>query len=333
MGANTLSYRQALILAAAATVAGSIASLILAEELVQDFSGKDLVPDVVASAPLFILSVAMGAAITIFLATKLGLPVSTTHALIGGLVGAGLAQNEGIVHFDKPANTFMMSLLVGPIIAVILGMLAYRVFRMSPIEIDKDCACLVASTQVLVPGIDGTLISQFSTLSIILASNATCEPLKTPIRVFISRSMDRLHILSAMAICFARGANDTPKLTTLLLAAHLLQPASSVAMIGLAMAMGGLLFAKQVARTMSKRMTRMNHTQGLTANLITVSLVLVASKFDLPVSTTHVSAGSIAGISADAKTLDWKILRNILLSWVATLPFSAGIAWVMSSFM
>jgi PiT family inorganic phosphate transporter len=145
--------------------------------------------------------------------------------------------------------------------------------------------------------------------------------------------MDRLHILSAMAICFARGANDTPKLTTLLLAAHLLQPASSVAMIGLAMAMGGLLFAKQVARTMSKRMTRMNHTQGLTANLITVSLVLVASKFDLPVSTTHVSAGSIAGIGADAKTLDWKILRNILLSWVATLPFSAGIAWVMSSFM
>ncbi len=137
-GTNTLNYRQALILATLATVAGSLASLILAEELVQQFSGKGLVPDVVASAPLFILSVATGAAVTVFLATQLGFPVSTTHALIGGLVGAGLAQSEGVVHFDKLASTFMLPLLVSPIIAVVLGMLAYRVFRMRPIEIAKD---------------------------------------------------------------------------------------------------------------------------------------------------------------------------------------------------
>jgi PiT family inorganic phosphate transporter len=330
-GANALSYRQALLLATSATVAGSIASLILAQELVQHFSGKGLVPDIVASTPFFILSVATGAAVTISLATKLGLPVSTTHALIGGLVGAGLAQNGGTVHFDKLANTFMLPLIVSPIIAVIIGILAHRLFQMTPIEADKDCACLVTHTQTLIPGTDGTLISQFSAPSIILASNTACKPIKAPIRVFISRSMDRLHILSAMTICFARGVNDTPKLTALLLAAHILQPNTSIALIGLAMATGGLLFAKRVARTMSRRITKMNHTQGLTANLITASLVLVASKFGLPVSTTHVSVGSIAGVGAGAGTLDRNTLRNILLSWVGTLPLAAGIAWILSS--
>ena len=330
-GANTLSYRQALFLATAATVAGSIASLILAEELVQHFSGKGLVPDIVASTPLFILSVATGAAVTISLATKLGLPVSTTHALIGGLVGAGLAQNEGIVHFDKLANTFMLPLIVSPIIAVIIGLLAHRLFHMTPIEADKDCACLVTPTQTLIPGTDGTLISQFSAPGIILASSTTCKPIKAPIRVFISSSMDRLHILSAVTICFARGVNDTPKLTALLLAAHILQPTTSIAVIGLAMAAGGVLFAKRVARTMSRRITKMNHIQGLTANLITASLVLVASKFGLPVSTTHVSVGSIVGVGAGAGTLDRNTLRNILLSWAGTLPLAAGTAWLLSS--
>ena len=65
-----------------------------------------------------------------------------------------------------------------------------------------------------------------------------------------------------MAICFARGVNDTPKLTALLLAAHLLQPSTSTAMIGFAMAMGGLLFARQVAKTMSQRITRMDHAHA-----------------------------------------------------------------------
>ena len=53
-------------------------------------------------------------------------------------------------------------------------------------------------------------------------------------------------------------------------------------------------------------------------------LVLFASKLGLPVSTIHVSVGSIAG----AGTLDWSMLRNILLSWVATLPLAACLAWI-----
>ncbi len=328
-GSDTLSYRQALVLATIGTVAGSLASLVLAESLVQQFSGKGLVPDAVASAPLFIASVASGAAVTVFLATRLGFPVSTTHALIGGLVGAGLAQSAGAVHFDQLASAFVLPLLVSPVLALVLGILAYRLLRLRPAQ--KDCACLVESAQTPMLAADGTLISRFSAPSLVWACAAACERLEAPVRVSVSRIMDRFHVLSAMSICFARGVNDTPKLTALLVAAHLLRPSFSIAVVGVAMAMGGLLFASRVAHTMSRRVARMDHTQGLAANLITAALVLFASGLGLPVSTTHVSVGAIAGVGAGARTLDWPALRGVLLSWVATLPLAAVVAWTVAS--
>lgn len=324
-GSDTLGYRQALTLATLATVAGSLASLMLAETLVQQFSGKGLVPDVVASASPFILSVACGVVMTLFLATRLGFPVSTTHALIGGLIGAGLAQSGGVIHFSKLANAFLLPLLVSPIIAAFLGILAYRIFRLRSAE--KDCVCIVEPEQALIPTAEGALVSRFSIPSVVLATDASCDQLKTPVRVSVSRNQDRLHVLSAMSICFARGVNDTPKLTALLLAAHLLDAHVSVVIISIAMAAGGILFSRKVAETMSQRVTHMDHAQGLAANLITATLVLFASKLGMPVSTTHVAVGSIAGVGASAKTLNWHVLRNVLLSWVATLPLAAAVAW------
>ena len=99
-------------------------------------------------------------------------------------------------------------------------------------------------------------------------------------------------------------------------------------MVAALMAIGGLVFARRVAETMSHRVNKLDDTQGLLANLVTASLVLMASKFGLPVSTTHVSVGSIAGVGSSAKTLNWPALRAVLLSWVATLPMAAGAAWL-----
>lgn len=322
-GSATLSYRQALLFATIATVAGSLASWMLAGTLVEQFSGKGLVPDAIASAPLFILGVASGTALTVFLATRLGFPVSTTHALIGGLIGASLGQSGGEVDFAKLASAFLLPLLVSPMLAAVLGMLAYRLFCLRPAE--KDCACLIAPAPI--PVSVGALANQFSAPSIVLAPDAACERLDVQARISISSSLDHLHVLSAMSICFARGVNDTPKLAALLIASRLFDNGISFALIGIAMTVGGLLFAGRVAETMSQRMTHMDHTQGLAANLITAMLVLFASKFGLPVSTTHVSVGSIAGVGASAKTLNWPTLRNVLLSWVATLPLAAVAAW------
>lgn len=322
-GSATLSYRQALLFATIATVAGSLASWMLAGTLVEQFSGKGLVPNAITSAPLFILGVASGTALTVFLATRLGFPVSTTHALIGGLIGASLGQSWGEVHFAKLANTFLLPLLASPMLAAVLGVLAYRLFYLRPVE--KDCACLIAPAPI--PVSVGALANQFSAPNIVLAPDATCERLDVQARISVSSSLDHLHVLSAMSICFARGVNDTPKLAALLIASRLFDNGISFALIGIAMAVGGLLFAGRVAETMSQRMTHMDHAQGLAANLITAMLVLFASKFGLPVSTTHVSVGSIAGVGASAKTLNWPALRNVFLSWVATLPLAAVAAW------
>lgn len=326
-GSNTLNYRQALVLATVATLTGSLVSLGLADALVGQFSGKGLVNQAAVDAPGFILSVALGAAATVWLATRLGLPISTTHALIGGLVGAGLGQSGGEVHFDKLANNFLLPLLLSPLLAAGLGVAAYRLLRWRPAQ--HDCACVVAP-QMAVAGPVGMRVSRVALPSLMLAPAADCARLDIAAKLSVPRNLDRLHVLSAMSICFARAVNDTPKLAALLLAAHLLNAQVSISLIAAAMAIGGLLFAKRVARTMSQRVVRMDHAQGLTANLITAALVLLASKFGLPVSTTHVAVGSIAGVGASAHTLDWQALRTILLSWLATLPLAATTAWLVA---
>lgn len=323
-GSETLSYRSALILASAATLAGSLFSLFLAEALAQQFSGKGLVPDATVHAPLFILSVAIGAGATVFAATRSGLPVSTTHALIGGLVGAGLGMNGGAIHFDRLGSAFFMPLLASPVLAAIIAWLAFRFLRVFRME--NACACTVAP-EPDAPDARGAAALSLSLPAIVIASNATCEGIKAPHAAFpLSRFTDRLHTFSAALICFARGVNDTPKLAALLIAAHLLDSGFSAAAIAIVMTTGGLLHGRRVAHTMSRRMTPINGTQGLAANLITATLVLFASKFGMPVSTTHVSVGSIAGVGAN--TLDWPTIRNIGLSWFATLPMAAGIAWL-----
>src|SRR5947208_396734 len=98
-GSGTCSYRQALAWGTATTLAGSLLALYLAGGLVESFKGKGLVPDAVTRQPAFVLAVSLGAALTVLLATRLGLPVSTTHALTGGLVGAGLLASSGEVQF------------------------------------------------------------------------------------------------------------------------------------------------------------------------------------------------------------------------------------------
>lgn len=327
-GSDTLTYRRALLFATIATVAGSIASFWLADALVQQFSGKGLVPDTIVNTPLFITSVLGAAAGTVLLATRLGLPVSTTHALIGGLIGAGFAQSGvDAVHLDKLTSTFVMPLVVSPLLAAGLGITVTRLFSLRQKTV--DCACITKPSSQLQA--DGTLV--LAAPAVILASAADCEAIETSVKVSVPRTRDRLHIASAMSICFARGVNDTPKLAALLISAQIFGLHASFMAIVAAMALGGVLFARQVAQTMSQRVTRMNRSLGLSANLITASLVLFASKLGLPVSTTHVAVGAIAGVGVNAGPLDWVALRNILLSWVATLPLAMGLAWIIGRFI
>jgi len=135
-----------------------------------------------------------------------------------------------------------------------------------------------------------------------------------------------VHYASAGAVSFARAVNDTPKIAVLLLATGALgAPLWVLLMVTVAMAAGGLLNSRKVAETMSKHITTLNSGQGLTANLTTAGLVLVASRFGLPVSTTHVSCGSIFGIGLVNGKRDWKTIGKIGVTWLTTLPMGMAI--------
>src|SRR5574338_87758 len=231
-GSQLLSYREALLLATLTTVAGSLASVYLADGLVRQFSGRGLVPDAVVAAPAFVVSVAVGAAATVLLATRTGFPVSTTHALIGGLIGAGLGQS-GEVYVGKLAGSFVMPLLLSPLLAASLAAVAYRLLRRQAVQ--AECVCGVGPTRGAAPGmadVRGAVCQGSGPLGVVVASTAECDALPAPAARFSLAGMgSSLHVLSAATICFARGGDDTPKLVALLLVAKMLDASMSVPVI------------------------------------------------------------------------------------------------------
>jgi PiT family inorganic phosphate transporter len=136
-GSGTAGYYRALCWATAATFAGSLVALTFAERLVETFQGKALVPDTFITSPNFYLAVSLGAALTVLLATWLGLPVATTHAVIGGLIGAGW-QAAGEIHLETLGLTFALPLLLSPVAAMLLTVILYRLVCMLKILREND---------------------------------------------------------------------------------------------------------------------------------------------------------------------------------------------------
>jgi PiT family inorganic phosphate transporter len=134
------------------------------------------------------------------------------------------------------------------------------------------------------------------------------------------------HLLSAGLVGFARGLNDTPKIVGLIVGVGLVSMAQGTVAVALMMAIGGVVSARRVAEILSHEITPMTPSQGLVGNLVTSGLVIAASRFGLPVSTTHVSTGAIFGIGGGEGSLNRRTVAQILTAWLVTLPFAAGIA-------
>ena len=135
--------------------------------------------------------------------------------------------------------------------------------------------------------------------------------------------IDGAHFLSAGMVCFARALNDTPKIVALLLILKVLHLSWGFFAVALVMGIGGLIHSRKIAETMSRKITTMNHGQGFAANLCTGALVIAASLFGLPVSTTHVAVGSLFGIGLTTGRANPKVMIEIVLSWIITLPCAA----------
>lgn len=330
-GSKTTNYRLALGWATITTFAGSIVAIFLAEKLLSSFSGKGLIPYEVISLPSFPVAVALSAAFTVFTAAKFGFPISTTHALTGSLIGVGLVAS-GDVNFSKLIGTFFIPLILSPLISVVLAMSIYPLFKFIRIRMNiKRESCLCVGSQVIsvvplsVPvgsgqGVLNYTIDNLPEMSI--ATNVVCEERYHGnfFGINAKTTLDSLHFLSSGAVSFARGLNDTPKIAAILLISGTMDPVISISLIGIFMMLGGLLYSKKIANTMSFEITSLNAGQGFTANFVTSIVVIFASKLGMPVSTTHVSCGTLFGIGAITKNAKWHGIFKIFMSWVITLP-------------
>ncbi|WP_339752876.1 inorganic phosphate transporter [uncultured Winogradskyella sp.] len=277
---------------------------------------------------------ALGAASTVFLATKIGMPISTTHSLVGALFGAGVVAVGSQFNFEKLGSTFLIPLIISPLMAAILSLVAYLIFRFfrKQLGITKHTQLNIHKKQeveIATLNIDNTSTLRTTTkLEATIENNV--ETYEGEILGLSSQKvLDVLHYLSAGIVSFARGLNDTPKIVGLLLIINVIDIKWSMIVIAITMAIGGLMNSKKVGITMSKKITPMNAGQSFTANIITGLLVTTASIHGLPVSTTHVSVGSIFGIGTATKKADYKMISKILLSWLLTLPIAAIISGLL----
>ncbi len=128
-GSGTTSRRTALYWGTLTTFLGSIAAWLFANEILKRFSGRGIVPDELVESPTFVSAVAAGTALTTFLATRCGFPVSTTHALVGALVGAGLAGAGFEVQFAALGTLFLAPLFISPFVAIVAGAVFYWLLK------------------------------------------------------------------------------------------------------------------------------------------------------------------------------------------------------------
>jgi PiT family inorganic phosphate transporter len=251
--------------------------------------------------PWVILAGLLGAIAWDLITWWLGLPTSSSHALIGGYAGAAMAHAAHVRGFRNSFDALIVGKwpttiafiviapLLGLILAYILMIAIYWIFRnASPARMDQY--------------------------------------------------FRKLQLVSAGLYSFAHGTNDAQKtmgiITGVLVASGFLKtfhvPIWVILCAHAAIALGTLSGGWRIVHTMGGRLTRLKPRGGFAAEAAAASSIMLATELSLPVSTTHVIAGAIAGVGSihRFKAVRWGIATNIVWAWVLTIPASAAIAWI-----
>jgi PiT family inorganic phosphate transporter len=261
--------------------------------------GRGIVPPAVATQQL--VAAALISAISWNLLTWwLAIPSSSSHALIFSIVGAGIAaagvESIEIGGISKTLQGLVFSPLLGFLVALLLLMVLLWIFARS-----------------------------------------------RPLRV--TRIFGRLQVVSAAYMAFSHGSNDAQKtmgvLTMALASYHgwtgeewrvpLWVILAAAAAMGLGTAMGGW----RIVRTMGLRVVELRPIDGFAAETAAATVIEVASRLGIPVSTTHVISSSILGVGAtrSLSAVRWGVAGRIVSTWVITIPACIALAWVVYSLL
>jgi len=342
VASGVANYRTAVIWGTIWTTVGAAASGVVAGAMLNTFSAGLLQPGV-AVPPALAGAVPVGAIAWVLVASRTGLPVSTTHALTGALVGAGLLA-FGSHGLAWPAITqkIALPLLLSPVLALSLSLVLHPVIRFIAGRWEGSCLCVMPASRALVSvdahGNTRTLFQASALGQPVVAVPSHCDRAGLQ---GVTVGLDTIHWISSGLTSLARGVNDAPKILAMLLLGGVVaawpsdtMKVAAFAGAALAMGLGSFIGGYRVTEVLAEKVTRMNHVEGLSANLTTSSLVLVTATMGLPVSTTHVSSSAIIGIGLlkGLRAVRWATVREMVLAWIVTLPVAgllAGLAYVI----
>ncbi len=307
-----------------------------------------------ALTPLSIV-VAMGASIIlVFVATRMGIPLSSSHALVGGLLGAGIGV-IGLSAVILPGPEIIIQVFFFAFIGAILGALILAIIcalfegdiRFGSM-LGGICGAGIIIPVLMVAGvlhISGLLgIVLFIFISPLLGMTGAflfnilvSQLIKHSKQSRAKRIFQPLHVLACLGQATAHGANDGQHavgvITALLLSSGFLATfdvpmwvivASAVA-IGLGTCFGGW----QVVDKMAKDITKIRPYQGFCAATASSAILVMVTQQGIPVSSTHAINGAIIGVGATRgrNAVQWKVVREMMTAWVITIPLALAVSW------
>jgi inorganic phosphate transporter, PiT family len=288
---RALRPEHAILMSATANFVGALTGTAVARTIA---SGIATTPD--GDAGQIIIAAALVGAIAWNLLTwRLGIPSSSSHALIGGLIGAVIAATgTSALKMDGILGKVVVPLVSSPILGVVLG---------------------------------------FSLMVVLLNVFRSAHPRR------LNDRFRRLQVLSAAYMAFSHGSNDAQKtmgIMTLALAAGGLVPADAriplwvIVLAATAISLGTAAGGWRIIRTMGQRVVKLDPVHGFAAETTAATIILGASHFGMPVSTTHVISSAIMGVGASDRfsAVRWGVAGNIVVAWVLTIPASGFVAWI-----
>ena len=332
VGANAMTMTTALIIAAVFESAGA---LIAGGDVVGTISKGIIDPEAVASAEIFIwamMAALVSSALWVNLATWVGAPVSTTHSVVGGVMGAGVAAaGFAAVNWPKMAQ-IAASWVISPVLGGLIAALFLWFIKHNIIYREDKIAAARRWVPVLIAVMAGAFATYLSIKGVkkvvsidirtaLLIGLATAGLLYAITRPLIRRqsegmenrnqSLRRLFsiplIFSAALLSFAHGANDVANAVGPLAAVvHTVQVGEVVSSVGIpvwvmvigafGISFGLLLFGPKLIVMVGEQITRLNPMRAYCVALAAAITVIIASWLGLPVSSTHIAVGGVFGV-------------------------------------